>query len=141
ILCGFSSAESHPLSDEELNERLDYLTNLVYPDIAEKSADTQRKMISKFNHTHRFPSRVICCDEGSITEGKLAPKYHELYKVMARAESGSYTLLDATNSQLLRNYAPEQLKLVTQALDASSDESFEVESIIGSQLHTKGSEN
>jgi hypothetical protein len=140
-LTDFSSAESHLLNEGELRQRLEYLTKLVYPAISDKSADTQRKMVDRFNRTHRileFPPGSFVMARDPLAEGKMAPKYHGPYKVMNRTENGSYTLLDATNAELMRNYAPEQLKLVTQALDASNDESYEVESIIGHDLAEEG---
>ncbi|KAG0212874.1 hypothetical protein BGX31_001378 [Mortierella sp. GBA43] len=73
-----------------------------------------------------------------LPDGKLSPKYQGPFKVMARTQNGAYTLLDATNQEIARNYAPEQLKRVTQALDAPSDESYEVESILGHELTEGG---
>ncbi|KAF9943976.1 hypothetical protein BGZ70_005193 [Mortierella alpina] len=59
---------------------------------------------------------------------------------MSRSDNGSYTLWDVTNQALARNYAPEQLKRVTQALDAPSAESYEVESIVGHDFSGEGVE-
>lgn len=140
-LTDFSSSESHLMSEDQLRERLEYLTKLVYPAISEKSADTQRKMIEKFNRTHRileFPPGSFVMARDPLPDGKLSPKYHGPYKIVERTVNGSYTLADATNSQVHRNYAPEQLKIVTQALDAPSDESYEVESILAHDLTAEG---
>ncbi|KAK3808803.1 MAG: hypothetical protein J3Q66DRAFT_265172, partial [Benniella sp.] len=125
----------------ELEKRLEYLTDLVFPAVAEKSADTQRKMIDKFNRTHRileFPPGSYVMAREELPDGKLSPKYQGPYKVMKRTSNGTYALLDKTKNELARNYAPEQLKLVTQALDAPSDESYEVESILGHRLTEGG---
>ncbi|KAF9553958.1 hypothetical protein EC968_010018, partial [Mortierella alpina] len=142
-LTDFSSAESHLMTEKELEERLEYLTNLVYPAIADKSADTQRKMIDKFNRTHRimdFPPGSYVMTREETPDGKLSPKYHGPFKVMSRSDNGSYTLLDITNQTLSRNYSPEQLKRVTQALDAPSAESYEVETIVGHDFSGEGVE-
>jgi len=140
-LTDFSSAESHLMTQDELEKRLEYLTDLVFPAVAEKSADTQRKMIDKFNRTHRileFPPGSFVMAREELPDGKLSPKYQGPYKVMKRTSNGTYILLDKTKNELARNYAPEQLKLVTQALDAPSDESYEVESILGHRLTEGG---
>ncbi|KAK3816631.1 MAG: hypothetical protein J3Q66DRAFT_264931, partial [Benniella sp.] len=124
-------------TQDELEKRFEYLTDLVFPAVAEKSADTQRKMIDKFNRTHRileFPPGSYVMAREELPDGKLSPKYQGPYKVMKRTSNGTYTLMDKTKNELARNYAPEQLKLVTQALDAPSDESYEVESILGHRL-------
>lgn len=140
-LTDFSSAESHLMTEEELERRLEYLTKIVFPAVSEKSAESQRKMIDKFNRSHRileFPPGSFVMARDPLAEGKLAPKYQGPYKVMARTENGSYTLLDAMNQTLIRDYAPEQLKLVTQALDVETDESYEVEAILGHELTPGG---
>jgi transposase InsO family protein len=132
-LTDFQSTESHLLTEEELEKRLEYLTNLVFPAISEKSRETQKKMIEKFKRTHKlhdfFPGSFVMARE-ELPDGKLAPKYRGPYKVARRTPHGSYELLDAMNTPLGRRYSPEQLKKVTQALDAPSDESYEVEKII-----------
>jgi hypothetical protein len=59
---------------------------------------------------------------------------------MSRSDNGSYTLSDVTNQTLARNYSPEQLKRVTQALDAPSAESYEIEAIVGHDFSGEGVE-
>ncbi|KAG0195219.1 hypothetical protein BGX28_001924 [Mortierella sp. GBA30] len=100
-------------------------------------------MIDKFNRTHRildFPPGSFVMTREELPDGKLSPKYHGPFKVMSRSDNGSYTLLDITNQTLARNYSPEQLKRVTQALDATSSESYEVEAIVGHDFSGEGVE-
>ena len=64
----FSAAESRLLSPKDLDKRLEYLTNLVFPAISEKAKATQKQMLEKFNHSHHiteFPvgSHVMIKDE------------------------------------------------------------------------------
>ena len=117
------------MAEEELAQRLEYLANLMTPAIPGKSADSQRKTIEKFNRAHRileFPPGGYVMTKGDTPEGNLWPKYNGPYKGVARTKSSSCTLLDATNAKSSRNFTPEQLKLVSQAPDAPSDESYEV---------------
>ncbi|KAF9969441.1 hypothetical protein BGZ65_011945, partial [Modicella reniformis] len=89
-------------------------------------------MIEKFNRSHRileFPPGSYVMAREELSDGKLSPKYQGPLKVITRSSHGTYTLLDATQQELPRNYAPEQLKRVTQALDTPSDESYEIEAI------------
>lgn len=131
-LADFQSAEPHLLT-EELETRLEYLTNLVFPAISEKARETEKKLIEKFIKTHKLhefqPGSFVMAGE-ELPDGKLAPKYRGPYKVARRMPHGSYELLDAMNTPLGRRYSPQQLKKVTQALDAPSDESYDVEEII-----------
>ncbi|KAK3836660.1 MAG: hypothetical protein JOS17DRAFT_665333, partial [Linnemannia elongata] len=41
-------------------------------------------------------------------------------RVIRQTTRGLYVLQDAVNRVLARNYAPEQIKLVTQSIDAES---------------------
>ncbi|KAF9982225.1 hypothetical protein BGZ75_006386 [Mortierella antarctica] len=100
-------------------------------------------MVDKFNRSHRildFSSWHFVMTREETPDGKLSPKYHGPFKVMSRSDNGSYTLFDVTNQTLARNYSPEQLKRVTQALDVPSDESYEVEAIVGHDFSGEGEE-
>lgn len=138
----FSSAESHLLTDEQLEERLRYLTALVFPAVSEKSTQTQQEMIKKFNRTHRvveFPPGAFVMVTDAPAEG-FEPPYEGPYKVIRQTTRGSYVLRDAMNRVLARNYAPEQMKLVTQSVDAEShqDDHHEVEKILSHRLTAGG---
>ncbi|KAF9176207.1 hypothetical protein BGZ50_001413, partial [Haplosporangium sp. Z 11] len=98
-------------------------------------------MIELFNRTHNMvefqPGSYVTAKENTV-EGKLDPKYKGPYLVLRRTEFGSYELQDATKATLPRNYAPEQLKRVTQALDRANEESFEVQAILSHRDTVEG---
>ncbi|KAG9319099.1 hypothetical protein KVV02_001821 [Mortierella alpina] len=99
--------------------------------------------MNTFNQSRRildFPPGTFVMTREETPDGKLSPKYHGPFKVMSRSDNGSYTPLDVTNQTLARNYSPEQLKRVTQALDAPSAESYEVEAIVGHDFSGEGVE-
>jgi len=140
----FSSSQSHLLTEKELEDRLKYLTDLVFPAISKKSKETQRKMVDRFNSTHLimdFPIGSFVMVRDPIHSGALDPKYEGPFKVIRRTTHGTYTLMDKTNSTIPRNFAPEQLKLVTQALDGpdDSEDHYEIEAIL-SHNRTDGGE-
>jgi len=131
------------MTDEENQKRLEYLTNLVYPAISAKSTETQTAMASKFNRTHRIRdfengTYVMATEDTPGSKSKFEAKYHGPYKILSRSANGSYTLLDPTAEKLPRRYSPEQLKQVTQALDARNDESYEIEQILDHSLSDEG---
>ena len=132
-LTDFSMVESHLLTDEENIKRLEYLTNLVYPAISDKSTETQTAMAVKFNCSHQIhdfqPGTYVMATEDT-PGSKFEAKYHGPYKILSHSTNGSYTLLDPTAEILPRRYSPGQLKQVTQALDARNDESYEIEKIL-----------
>jgi transposase InsO family protein len=132
----FTAAQSHLMTDSELEQRLKYLTDLVFPAISEKSKATQQNMVKKFNSTHRitdFPVGSFVMVKDQLASGSLDTKYEGPFQVVNRTVRGTYVLRDATRQLLARNYAPEQLKKVTQTLDTENDEvgHYEVQAILG----------
>lgn len=141
----FQTSESRPLSAEQMDKRLEYLTALVYPAISEKSKASQQKMIKAFNKKHRMTeftpgSFVMVKDEEAETA--LDPKYDGPFKIVRRTSKGTYILRDNMGRLLARNYAPEQLKSVLQSSDISTTETetdhHEVEKILSHRLDTEG---
>ncbi|KAG0250769.1 hypothetical protein DFQ27_009215 [Actinomortierella ambigua] len=118
------------LSHAELEKRLQYMTETVFPAIAAKSRSTQLKMIERFNRTilhNEFPdgSKVMALDP--IHGDKLSPTYEGPYTIVRRSTGGAYELKDGTGVLLNRKYAPSQLKLVLDDMDDS--DIYEVETI------------
>ncbi|KAG0073563.1 hypothetical protein BGZ93_004735, partial [Podila epicladia] len=50
----FEASESKLLSPKDLDQRLEYLTNIVFPAISAKSKASQKQMIDKFNRSHHI---------------------------------------------------------------------------------------
>lgn len=126
----FSDDTGVPLSHCELEERLRYMTEVVFPAIDAKSRSTQQKMIERFNRTilhNEFPdgAKVMALDP--IQGDKLTPRYEGPFTVVRRNTGGAYVLKDGTGEHLKRNYAPSQLKLVLDDLDDA--DVYEVEKI------------
>ncbi|KAF9110775.1 hypothetical protein BGW39_004577, partial [Mortierella sp. 14UC] len=100
-------------------------------------------MISAFNKAHRlveFPTGSYVMVKDPLAKTPLDPKYDGPYKVVRRTPRGTYVLQDNLNHVLSRNYAPEQIKLVTQSLDIPTQERehFEVEKVLSHRLNDKG---
>src|SRR5690606_23645930 len=113
-----SKVMSKLLTPEQLNERMKYLTELVFPAVSEKSKGTQKRMIEKFNARRRIVdfqegAYVMVRDQGA--QGTLVPKYEGPFKVVRRTSRGAYVLRDLNGQLLARNYAPDQMKLVTRS--------------------------
>lgn len=134
-LLDFRQAESQLMTPEDLDQRIDYLSNIVFPAISEKSKATQKRMIDDFQKTHRITefapgSFVMVKDETSTSA--LDPKYDGPYRVVRRTTLGSYALRDNMGRMLARYYAPMQMKAVSQSRDVPTTdvEHFEVEKIL-----------
>ncbi|KAF9944388.1 hypothetical protein BGZ70_004694 [Mortierella alpina] len=91
-------------------------------------------MIDKFKNSHTIreiqPGAYAMAID-PVAEGALVPKKDGPFNVVRRTAFGAYELQDATGEILPRHYAPEQLNVVTQDLAQPSEESYEVESILG----------
>lgn len=128
------------MNEEQLKQRLEYLTKVVYTGVSAKSNATQQKMIDNFNKSHRileFPDGSIVMAKEPETKSKLAPLYQGPFTVVPRNVTGAYILRDSTNEVLPRSYAASQLKQVTQALDCA-DEYYEIASILGHNFSRDG---
>jgi hypothetical protein len=127
----YTNDEGQPLSQDEMLERLKYMTETVFPAVAEKAKATQAKMIARFNATvlhNEYPDGAKVMTLDPLKGDKLTPRYEGPYTVVQRTSTGAYTLKDGTGEILGRNYAPSQLKLVLDDFDDT--ETYEVEAIV-----------
>jgi hypothetical protein len=131
----FSSTElSLAPSDEDLQKRLEYITNVVYPSVAKRSKSSSSKLRETFLKNHKilkedFPSGSFVMMIDSERKNKLEPVYLGPFKVLRRNRGGAYVLQDMQGSLLPRNVPASHLKLVSK--DSMYDEaSFDVEAII-----------
>jgi hypothetical protein len=127
----FSNDKDERLSHEELLERLQYMTEVVFPAVSAKASATQKRMIERFNRTvlhNEFPDGAKVMTLDPIMGDKLSAKYEGPYTVVRRNTGGAYVLKDGTGALLGRNYAPSQLKLVLD--DYEDTVTYEVEQIL-----------
>jgi transposase InsO family protein len=130
-ISNFSDTTEKLSSQEELLERLEYMTKTVFPAIDTKTRETQRRMIERFNRTvlhSEFPDGAKVMSLDPILGDKLSPRYEGPYTVVRRTTGGSYVLKDATGEELGRNFAPSQLKLVLDDFEAT--DTYVVEKIL-----------
>jgi transposase InsO family protein len=138
----FEAAKSQLLGPKDLDQRLEYLTNIVFPAISEKSKASQKQMIEKFNRSHHiteFPAGSFVMIKDMEATGALDAPYDGPFKVVRRSTHGTYVLRDTMNRLLARNYAPEQLKLAFSVEDPNAPvDSHEVERIVGHRTTAEG---
>ena len=128
----FSDTESQLLSEQQLLARLEYLTQLVFPAISEKTKAVQDNMVSHFRaHTKDdlFPEGSFVMVVDTRKYNKLAPHYEGPFKVLRCTRGGSYVLQDMTGALLSRNYPPSAMKLISQDPIYAGD-SYEIEAIL-----------
>ncbi|KAJ8651362.1 hypothetical protein O0I10_013122 [Lichtheimia ornata] len=113
-----------PLQEDELMERIDLMSKTVFSAISERATALAQLKKGKHDAKYRmikFPpgSKVMVKD--MLRSKKLDPRYEGPYTVVRETQGGSYVLRDEQGLLASRNFAPSQLKLVSQdeLLDAS----------------------
>ncbi|GJJ69417.1 hypothetical protein EMPS_01763 [Entomortierella parvispora] len=127
----FPRANVGAATKEELLERLQYVTDVVFPGIAAKAKETQRRMVERFNKSillNEFADGAKVMSIDPIRGDKLAPRYEGPFTVVRKTTGGSYVLRDGTGEELKRNFAPSQLKLVLEDFEATP--TYEVEKVL-----------
>jgi ribonuclease HI len=120
------------MSIEELEERIDYMHNIVFPAINEREKKINEIMRKRFDDNHMLvdiPVGAHVMVKVRQRPSKLSPIYDGPYTVIRRNQGGSYELKDEMNEILHRNYVPSELKVVNVDEKAIDDEYFEIEAI------------
>ena len=122
------------MTEDALEERMKFLTNIIYPAISEKvqkANEELAKSINKDRLVANFPvgTMVMTVVPPKTRTGKGAARYEGPFKVARRTTGGSYELTDNNGVLLGRAYAPDQLKVV--AVSEECEPSYEVEKILG----------
>jgi transposase InsO family protein len=128
----YSNSVDDPASIKELEQRLDMLTKIVYPSIADKAEGLQEARAIRFNQNNmisEFPIGSYVMTVTSVKEGKGSARYEGPYKVVSRTSKGAYQLLDHDGVLLNRKYSTSQIRPVSTTHN-EQEPSFEVERII-----------
>ena len=107
----------------------------------ESRIDYPKVMADIFNKAHtlvEFPPGSYVMAREEVMEGRLDPKYDGSFKVIRKTEFSSYELEDMTEEKVSCNFAPEQLKHVTQALDSESQEHYEIDETLEDKETVEG---
>ena len=108
----FTSNEDTILNENQLMEKLELMTQIVYPSISKKSSLFAKKMNPSGENLSPklFPSGCFVMSFDELKSTKAQPTYLGPFKVIRRNMGGAYQLLDTAGNTFTR--APENLKLV-----------------------------
>ncbi|EIE83945.1 hypothetical protein RO3G_08655 [Rhizopus delemar RA 99-880] len=128
-----------PMSHEELMKRIDYMTDIVFPAIVNKTKAQIELEQAKFNDSHRLvdyaPGSHVMVRIPNKS-GQLAPAYEGPYTVVRKNKGNAYILRDETGVLMPRAYTSVELKLISNEevieLDDEGNEiiNFEIEAVI-----------
>lgn len=117
---------------KELEERITYMDNIVFPAITQRTEKINEEYNKKFNQKNilvDIPVGTYVMVRLQNRSSKLAPIYEGPYTIVRRNTGGSYELKDEQNELLSRNYVPSELKIVTLDESSIEEEYYEVEDI------------
>ena len=113
-----------PMTNEELLNRIDIMSQVIFPAIAERAQAVTNAQKGKFSGKYKlvkFPTKA----QVMIREkqrGKLEPAYHGPYTIVRETKGGSYVLMDEQGILLPSDYPPSALKLISHDEIISLDE-------------------
>ena len=122
-------------SENEIKDRLNNISSIIFPAIAETAAKTCDSRNKYWNKTHlvncQFQPQQLVMIKNNHPTHKFDVRYFGPYKVLRKTKGGSYILTTDANTQLPRAFAPKMLKLV-QGKEATNE--FFVEDILDHKL-------
>lgn len=122
-----------PASEKELVQRIKNMEEVVFPAIKERITAVINAQKKKFDKKHiqiDFPAGSQVMIKTPEKVGKLDPIYEGPYTVIRKNQGGAYVLKDEKDDVLTREYAPSQLKLISQDEVIPCDELYEVQGIL-----------
>jgi transposase InsO family protein len=127
--------------NKELQKKIQYMTEIVYPAIYEQAMKVTEKQKQKFDETHKIidiPAGATVMIYITEKQSKLDPQYKGYYTVVRKTSAGTYVLRNEKGFIEPRNYPPSLLKVVSREIIPENDIFYEVEAIIG---HKKDKNN
>ncbi|KAG1454334.1 hypothetical protein G6F57_015530 [Rhizopus arrhizus] len=118
--------KSEYMSQDELLKRIDYMSQIVFPVIAERTKqhlDQLTENIDKKRVQADFPEGSHVMVKVHNRHNSLSPAYEGPYIIECKTSGGSYVLRDEHVDMILsRNYTPEELKSISQDEVVPKDE-------------------
>lgn len=121
------------MTEDELLKRIDYMSQIVFPAIAEKRQmvnDLRQGKVDEKNIQVHYPNGSIVMARVKNRYNALSPVYEGPYKVVRRNNGNAYILRDEEGMIITRNFVAEELKAVSRDSVIPKSELYEIEAII-----------
>jgi hypothetical protein len=128
-----------PMSNDELIKRIEYMSDIVFPAIKERTEIYNKMMKNQFDKKHRlidFPIGSFVVVKKKGIQKSLSAVYEGPYEVLRKTKHGNYTLRDEMGLVMSRDFTPSELKLVSQDQIVSKEEIYEFDAIVDHQGET-----
>jgi hypothetical protein len=132
----YTGSRSQMLTTDQLIQRNDLLTQLLFPAIRESSKSHDNQLIDDFKLSHRtlekgYPRGAMVMKLIDVGKNKMEPRYEGPFKIISKSNKGTYQLLDSTGALYPRPVPPSHLKLISiPDFYLEEDTHYEVESIL-----------
>lgn len=138
----YSGEDSRPLEHKQLEERLRFMTDIVFPANRDTSQSSHERLRDRFMRGAtilQFPEGAMVVARVDVGLKGLRPRYEGPYKVVRRTRGGTYVLAEGDGTLLRRNYAPNQLKMI-QLPTEDLPQTYEVEAVLDSRKTDQGAQ-
>lgn len=115
------------LTEKELQERIKVMTDTVFPALSERAKALIELKQGQFNNKFRlidYPTGSQVMVKDVSRTNKMQPYYEGPYTIVRKTQGGSYVLRDEQGLLTDRNYAPNQLKLLSHDELVDTTETF-----------------
>jgi hypothetical protein len=126
------------MTSGELLERVEFMSDIVFPAIKERTTAQSELLAAKFNNSHKtviFKPDSYVMIRIETKNAQLMPSYTGPYLVVCQSRNGGYVLRDETGVLMPRDYPASELKAVSrdelvELTGSDKEKSYEVEAVI-----------
>jgi hypothetical protein len=122
-----------PMDTDELLKRIEYMSDIVFPAIKERTEAYNNLMKQQFDDNHRlivFPLGSFVVVKKKGIKKSLTPVYEGPYEVVRKTTNNNYTLRDEMGLLIPRDFTPSELKLVSMDALIAKEEVYEFDGIV-----------
>jgi hypothetical protein len=122
-----------PMDTDELLKRIEYMSDIVFPAIKERTEAYNNLMKQQFDDKHRliiFPIGSFVVVKKKGIRKSLTPVYEGPYEVVRKTDNNNYTLRDEMGLLIPRDFTPSELKLVSMDALIAKEEVYEFDGIV-----------
>ena len=142
----FKDFSKIPIADKIIDpRRIDYMNDLVFPTINEVTTGHQQRMKEQFGKRFKnvvideFPIGATVMVKPDFRKNKQEARFEGPYRIMRKTRGNTYELMDTDQKLLGRNYAPQQLAIISRDMKPS-ELTYEINKILDHRVRNNQDE-